>query len=173
VPIVPGGVPVDADRDPDAPAGADLGDAVVEQKPVRLQAEPQPFAQQSSRDGREAVEALRAGQQGLAAVQDQADRGDGMRLDVLGDLGARGAEDLVGHEDGLIAPALIGRLVHVAVAAREVAAAVDLHDELVEGLRRPALRRQRGHVEGRGPRDRPEGPADQRFRQTGLPGTIR
>src|SRR5690349_6844350 len=57
---------------------------------------------------------------------------------VPGDEGRRAPHGAGVHDPGAVAPALVRRLVHVAVVAREVAAAVDLQQELPEGNHGPA-----------------------------------
>ena len=65
-----------------------------------------------------------------------------MRLRVLSDPRGRGFDRGRGHDHGPVAPRLVGHRVHVAVVAREVAAAVNLQNEFTERYRPPAARLQ-------------------------------
>jgi hypothetical protein len=75
-----------------------------------------------------------------------------MRAGVFPDPAGGQVRGLLRHRAWLVAPGLIGHFVHVAVIARQIAAAVHLDDELPEGERPPALPQERGHVKARWPR---------------------
>ncbi len=74
----------------------------------------------------------RADQQRLTAVQDHADLGEPVPGGVRGDPGGRPADGGELHPARPGPPALVGRLVHVAVVAGQVAATVDLQQVLAE-----------------------------------------
>ena len=81
----------------------------------------------------ETAQPVRREEQGLSAVQNDADEGNLVALRVTGDgLGGGRFHDLRGHRPRLFAPALVRCLVDVAMVAGQVAAALNLQDELAE-----------------------------------------
>ncbi|GII92012.1 hypothetical protein Ssi02_22430 [Sinosporangium siamense] len=74
-----------------------------------------------------------AGEQGFAAVEDDADLGQRVGGGVFGDALGGVVHGRRGHDGGLGPPPLVGGSVDVAVVAGEVTSARDLHDELLKG----------------------------------------
>ena len=92
-----------------------------------------------------------SGQQWLAAVQDQRDLPQAVRPGVLPDPAGGQVRGLLGHRTGLVTPGLVCHFVHVAVIARQIAAAVHLDDELPKGERSPPVVEEGCDVQACGP----------------------
>lgn len=134
---------VEADADADAGGGHGVEAGRGEQRGVRLdrRVHRRAVGDAGPDQGGEAGERVRPGQQGFAAVQDQGEVGGAVGARVLGDPGRGALQYGRGRRRGTVAPGVVGARVEVAVAAREVAAAVHFHDELAE---------RDGHGGGRG-----------------------
>jgi hypothetical protein len=127
------GVPVQADPDPDPQALERGQHRTVEQGAVRLHGHVHlgrhPVTEQADQPG----QPFRSRHQRLAAVQDDVDAVQAVALDMLGNA----LDGLAGHRRahplGQLSPGLVGHFVDVAVRAGQIAAALDLQDELPEG----------------------------------------
>jgi hypothetical protein len=78
------------------------------------------------------AQSVHTGQQWLTTVQHNLHRAQSMCRRVLGDPLDRSLQHGGRESPGLVTPALIGRLVDVAMIAGEIAPAVDLQDELIQ-----------------------------------------
>lgn len=140
--VVAGPAPVEADADGDAGPGqvADAGGG--EQGGVGLESDAHPGGggDAAADQGGEGGEAVGAGQQGFPAVQDEGDGGQPVGGGVFGDPVGGQREHRVGGGGRAVAPAGVGALVEIAVAAGQVAPPVHLHDELAEGIRGSGVR---------------------------------
>ena len=91
-------------------------------------------------------ETLSAGEKGLTAVENEGDPTQLVPVDVLGDTAGDLVDDRARHASWTGPPALVCHFVHVAVVAGEIAATVDLEDELTEGGGPPSASEQIGDV---------------------------
>ena len=85
------------------------------------------------------------------AMQDQRDIPQAVRAGVFPDPAGGHVGGLLRHCAWLVTPGLICHFVHIAVIARQIAAAVHLDDELPKRGRAPALPQERGNVKARWP----------------------
>src|SRR5487761_918568 len=79
-----------------------------------------------------------SGEQRFPAVQDERHARYLVTADVLADAHRGTVGDLRRHPARTVPPGLIRHLVHIAVVTREITPAVDLDDELAEGIGLPA-----------------------------------
>jgi hypothetical protein len=127
------GVAVQADADPDPEILERAEHRSAEQRAVGLHDHVHLGRHGGTKQADEARQPLRSRQQRLTAVQDDVDALQPVLRRVAGDaldgLGGHGGA----HPLGQLPPRLIRHLVDVAVRARQIAAAVNLQDELPEG----------------------------------------
>jgi len=129
------GVPVEADADLDLKPLEDGQHRRVEQGPVGLHRHVHPGGHSGAERADQPVQPLRARHQGLSAVQDDFDRVQLVPLRVLGNAIDGLIRNRLAHSLRQRSPALIGHFIDVAIGARQITAAVDLHDVLPEGNR--------------------------------------
>ncbi len=152
-PVQCGGAAVQAHPDPYAGVGEPVHGALGEERAVGLHRGVNSAASATAVADRLAhradlVDQMRdARQQRLTAVQIDLQGGESMGRGVLGDPGRGALHDVRRDPVGAVPPAAVGALVDVAVAAREIAAAVDLEDELPERHRPDPGPPQRRDVE--------------------------
>jgi hypothetical protein len=135
VPVPPGRllVSVQADADPDSQALQHGEHRAVEEGPVGLDTNVHLGRHLGTEQADQACQPLRPREQRFTAVQDDVDAREVVLGRVLRDaIDGLGGHRLA-HPLGQSAPALIRHLIDVTIRARQVAAAVDLKDELPEG----------------------------------------
>ncbi len=134
-PVPPGrlSVAVQADANPDPEVLEHVEQCRAEQRAIGLHDHVHLGRHGGTEQADQAGQPFRSRQQRLAAVQDDVDALEPVRGRVVGDaldgLGGHGGA----HPLGQLPPGLVRHLVDVTVRTRQIAAAVDLQDELPEG----------------------------------------
>jgi len=120
--------------------GEKLAEFLVEQDAIRVdpQIEAAHITQRAAELGDNLLQACPARQQGLATVQHDLHVRKLLGRRVVSDTPCRLPDHFAGHGHGAPAPALVGGLIDITVITSQVAAAVNLQDELAQRNRHRA-----------------------------------
>ena len=140
MPVVSGPVTIYGDADLDVMLSEELAVLLAEQDAVGV--DPQVQVAQAiqcfTEFGHDPAQPGRASEQRFSAVQYDLHGGQCMRGHMIRDAPRRVRDHLIGDDRRPPAPALVSRLVDIAMITGQITAAVDLQDDLAQRNRQPA-----------------------------------
>jgi hypothetical protein len=137
-------IAVQADPDQYAQLVEEAQETVVEKRSVSLQVngEFDPGIDGGTDGIHRITQVFRPGEQWFAAVEYHLELGEAVGSGVISDSRRHHVKGVDRHQPGSAAPALVGHFIHVAVVARQIAATMDLDDELPKWRRPPPVAQQ-------------------------------